>query len=112
MYYKGEGVARNYGRALQWYKKSSQQGDARAQFNLARMYYKGEGVAVNTPLAYTLGLLASEADAGEDFADVARRAKESIKAIKPQLSQRQISAGERLAQEWRERIKSNKKDNK
>ena len=83
--------------------KAAQQGYAQAQYNLAVMYGKGEGVVQNFPLSYALLLLASEA--GEDFADIAKNAKEAIKTtVKPKLSPQQIAEGERLAQEWRERI--------
>ena len=29
---------------MKWYRKAAEQGDAKAQFNLALRYYKGEGV--------------------------------------------------------------------
>ncbi len=43
MYDKGEGVPQDYAKAMQWYQKAANQGDADAQFNLGVMYYEGEG---------------------------------------------------------------------
>ena len=45
MYAKGHGVAQDYAAALRWYRKSAEQGNAKAQVNLSGMYYKGLGVA-------------------------------------------------------------------
>jgi TPR repeat protein len=44
MYYDGEGVARDYRQALNWYRKAAEQGFAEAQYNLGFMYYMGKGV--------------------------------------------------------------------
>lgn len=44
MYYRGEGVPRDYAKAAEWYRKAAEQGIAAAQLNLGRMYEKGEGV--------------------------------------------------------------------
>ncbi|AUI68556.1 tetratricopeptide repeat protein [Beggiatoa leptomitoformis] len=46
-YHKGEGVAQNHEKAVEWYQKSAQQGFSQAQFNLANCYRKGVGVAQN-----------------------------------------------------------------
>jgi TPR repeat protein len=45
MYYRGEGVAQNYSKALTWYQKSAAQGNAAAQFILGTMFHFGRGVA-------------------------------------------------------------------
>jgi TPR repeat protein len=42
-YMNGTGVARDYTRAMVWYRKSADQGDYRAQTNLASMYRDGKG---------------------------------------------------------------------
>ena len=47
MYYKGEGVPKNYSEAMKWYRKAADQGNAEAQFNLGVMYDQGEGVPKN-----------------------------------------------------------------
>ena len=44
MYYNGEGVQKDYKQAVEWFKKSANQGNADAQFNLGNMYIYGKGV--------------------------------------------------------------------
>ena len=51
MYKNGRGVRQDYVKALEWYTKAANQGDAQAQYNLGLMYYKGEGVRQNTATA-------------------------------------------------------------
>jgi len=45
MYYKGEGVAKDYAEAVKWFRKAAEQGNSYAQFSLGWMYAKGGGVA-------------------------------------------------------------------
>lgn len=51
IYENGMGVAPDYPRAADWYRKAAEQGDARAQVNLAALYEKGLGVPKNPLLA-------------------------------------------------------------
>ena len=44
MTYKGEGVTRDRGRAVDWYRRAAVQGNRDAQYNLAVAYAFGEGV--------------------------------------------------------------------
>jgi hypothetical protein len=44
LYYKGEGVEQNYDKAVEWWNKASERGDAQAKFNLGLMYFSGKGV--------------------------------------------------------------------
>jgi TPR repeat protein len=43
IYYRGQGVPRDYLEALNWFKKAAQQGYPPAQYNVGYMYEKGEG---------------------------------------------------------------------
>ena len=43
-YYNGEGIPQNYAKAVEWYQKAADQGDAVAQFNLGFCYENGQGV--------------------------------------------------------------------
>ena len=45
MYHNGYGVVQNYTEAVNWYRKSAEQGYAEAQNNLGWMYQNGYGVA-------------------------------------------------------------------
>ncbi len=47
MYYNGEYVLKSYKKAFEWYKKSAEQGDASAQFNIGIMYYYGDGITLD-----------------------------------------------------------------
>ena len=44
LYYKGEGVPRDYVQAANWFRIAAEQGNAKAQYNLGVMYRKGQGV--------------------------------------------------------------------
>ena len=44
MYDNGEGVPQDYAEAVKWYRLAAEQGNAKAQYNLAVMYDNGEGV--------------------------------------------------------------------
>ena len=44
MYDEGKGVPRDYAEAVKWYRRSAEQGNARAQHNLGGMYFNGRGV--------------------------------------------------------------------
>ena len=46
-YANGEGVAQDYGVAVQWYHKAAEQGEAKAQNDLGVRYESGTGVAQN-----------------------------------------------------------------
>ena len=45
MYKNGQGVPRDYTRAIKWYRKAAKQENASAQLNLGWMYDLGEGVS-------------------------------------------------------------------
>ena len=47
----GRIVARDFGRAVFWYRKAADQGDARGQLNLGRMYRGGLGIERDEPRA-------------------------------------------------------------
>ena len=44
MYYEGEGVSQDYGKAVKWFQRAANQGNVLSQYNLGVMYYEGEGV--------------------------------------------------------------------
>jgi TPR repeat protein len=43
MYYKGQGITKNYNTAFQWYSKAAAQGNIKAKNNIGSLYYDGEG---------------------------------------------------------------------
>ena len=44
MYQNGRGVTKDYKKAVEWYTKAAEQGNAQGQFNLGYMYRNGKGV--------------------------------------------------------------------
>jgi TPR repeat protein len=60
LYRKGNGVARDYEKAVHWYRKAAEQGFAGAQNNLAGMYEEGLGIPKNKSEAAKLYLKAAE----------------------------------------------------
>lgn len=44
MYFNGEGVTKDNGKAIEWYQKAAIQGEASGQYRLGWMYFQGEGV--------------------------------------------------------------------
>jgi len=44
MYFNGFGVDKDYSKAVEWYRKSAEQGDVNGQINLGTMYFNGFGV--------------------------------------------------------------------
>lgn len=76
LYFKGEGVARDYTEAIKWYRLAAQQGYAKAQFNLGVLYDTGLGVAQNHTeavrwyrLAAELGLAIAQLNLGVAYAE-------------------------------------------
>ena len=58
MYAEGQGVTKDYKKALYWFEKSAKQGFVKAQNNLGQMYYNGEGVTKDYVIAYKWAALA------------------------------------------------------
>ena len=44
MYYKGEGVQKNSGMAVEWFRKAANQGHIKSQYNLEAMYSNDENI--------------------------------------------------------------------
>ena len=47
MYKYGNGVTKDYKKAVDWYTKSAEQGYASGQWNLGVMYQNGDGVTMD-----------------------------------------------------------------
>ena len=59
MYYRGEGVSRDYRQAADWFLKSAEQNNAEAQGNIGFLYQNGLGVPLNYSEAYKWFTLAA-----------------------------------------------------
>ena len=60
MYHQGQGIARDYGEAVRWYRLAAAQGYLSAQYNLGIIYDNGRGVAKNAAEAVRWYLLAAD----------------------------------------------------
>src|SRR5690606_11462349 len=48
LYHTGDGLPKNYAKAVEWYRKAADRGNAVAQYNLGTIYRAGKGVPKNT----------------------------------------------------------------
>lgn len=60
LYEKGQGVAQDYKKAIEWYKKAADQGDEVAMRNIGLSYWEGSGVPKNCDEAMKWLKLATE----------------------------------------------------
>ena len=92
MYRKGQDAPQDNAKAVGWYKKAAEQGDADAQFNLGFMYSKGLGVPQDYVQAHMwFSLLAP---LGDD------QAAKNRGTTAKQMTPAQITEAQRLAGEW------------
>jgi len=64
MYEYGKGAPKDYMKAVKWFRKAAEQGNANAQFDLGVMYFNGQGVPKNhTEAAKWLSKAAEQGDA-------------------------------------------------
>ncbi len=74
MYEKGLGVPQDYSKAVEWYRESTEQGDAVGQYNLGVMYQTGRGVTQD--YFESIKWYQKSAEQGED------RAKSALERMK------------------------------
>ena len=77
MYYKGQGIAQDFGEALKWYRLAAEQRNPEAQFNLGVMYEEGRGVAPDRVRAHMWFNLAA-AISGDENSKLAARNRDLI----------------------------------
>ena len=92
MYAEGQGTARDYGKAVQWYQRAAEQGDAAAQYNLGMVYAQGQGVPRDHGKAYFWYNLAAMELGG----DAAKRRDESAN----KLTIAQVAEAQNKALTW------------
>jgi len=47
IYYDGDGIAKDYAKAMEWYRKAADQGNMYGEFNIGLLYEFGYGVTKN-----------------------------------------------------------------
>ena len=83
--------------AVKWYRKSAEQGHAKAQGKLGTMYVLGQGVPENNTLAYKWFNLSRLA--GGEIGEIAQNV---LDIITPEMTKEQIAKAQKLATEWYE----------
>jgi len=92
MYMSGDGVAKNDGEAVKWFRKAAEQGLANAQGMLGIMYAKGQAVPQDYVLAYMWLNLATEGNQGAaQFRD----------AVGQRMTAAQVAEAQKRAREWK-----------
>ena len=89
MYYKGEGIPKDYKEALKWFKLSAGQENPDAQYNLGVMYDEGVGIPKDLVLAYKWFNLAS--------AQGHETAREKLELISKEMTASQIADAQKLS---------------
>jgi TPR repeat protein len=95
MYENGQGVSQDYNEAARWYREAADQGNATAQYNLARMYGLGQGVSQN--YVYSHMWLSLAVANGNGF-EIAAKTREALEKL---MTPSQIEEAQRLAREWK-----------
>lgn len=88
--YSGKGGAKqNYKEASNWYRRSAEIGNARAQYNLGSMYVNGLGMPQNQIQAFLWWFMA--AGQGE------KQALESLQSLSKSMTEEQVAQGQVLS---------------
>jgi hypothetical protein len=90
----GYNTVKDYVRGAMWYRKSADQGDVGAQYDLGGMYERGQGVPQDYVLAY-LWLNLAVSNLPDDFM-VKKRDEVATKMTPDQLAEAQ-----KMAREWK-----------
>ena len=92
-YWLGEGVPKNYDKAITYWQMAADQGEVESQYRIGLAYQDNKSVSKNDLEAYKWFLLAS--------ANGHKKANEEIPLLETKLSPQQITAGRRFAAEWK-----------
>ncbi|MAF96509.1 MAG: hypothetical protein CMM60_12240 [Rhodospirillaceae bacterium] len=97
MYYKGRGTARDYTKAVHWWRRAAEQDFAEALNNLGMMYGNGQGVAQDDVQAHKwFDLAASRHPPGRKL----RNSERDRDFLARKMTSAQIAEARRLAREW------------
>jgi TPR repeat protein len=90
--------AGEYAEAVKWYRLAAEQGDAKAQYNLALMYDEGEGVIQNNVIAHMLFNLASAQGLDDSELPLWKLAlRKFLDLISPPMTPNDISRAQEMA---------------
>ncbi len=87
----------NFQKALNWYTRAANQGNADAMIGLAVLYGHGQGVTRDTAIAYRWLAIANLQQLGPE---TQQRVAMALNDLRVDLSQQQVSAAEKAAREF------------
>jgi len=96
MYRDGKGVPQDYEKAVMWFRKAAEQGDALGQASLGCMYHLGKGIPQDYAKAYAFYNLAA--------AQGNKTATKNRTIIIKEMSQQQISKAQELSAQLQYKI--------
>ena len=98
MYYRGEGVLKNFQKAIYWFTKAAEQGSWHAQHGLGIVYSEGKGKRVlqDYVIAYAWFNIAASQNI-----DVAKSNRETLSK---KMTPNQIEEGQKLSKELYDKI--------
>jgi hypothetical protein len=79
----GQGVSKDYAKALKWYRAAASQGHARAQFDLGAAYANGTGIKADKETAMDWFFEAGQSFISEGKRDLALRVVDTMKRVVP-----------------------------
>jgi len=91
--YTGKGVPQNYMESGKWCRQAAEQGNTKAQYDLALMFARGRGVLQDNTLAYmwfSLAATAGHNDAAKERDSIAKK-----------MTREQIAKAQELAAKWK-----------
>ena len=91
------GLFGNEAKAVSWYRKAADQGNATAQSNLGGMYASGQGVPKDYVLAYMWRNLAAAAASDADIREQAVKAREALATM---MTPAQVAEAQRMSRQW------------
>jgi TPR repeat protein len=91
MYYRGEGVRRDYRQAAEWFLRAANQNCVLAQLNLGVLYQRGLGVPLDYAEAYKWFMLAAKGEADS---------KRVLKELTQIMTKTQLRDGQSRVSDW------------
>jgi TPR repeat protein len=93
LYYEGGVTGQDYGKALEWYRRAADQGNAMAQHNLGLMLAHGIGTAEDKVEAYKWFELSGSGDATAAITE--------MQSLAPLMSKAELAEAQMRAEDWR-----------
>ncbi len=97
MYRDGQGVQRDYAKALRWWQKAAEQGIVDAQYALGNIYSGGTGIARDNIQAYMWYSIATAQTEDQWLAGIAGTNRDVLAA---RMNSAEIAEAKRLAAAW------------